>query len=218
MLMAVSVDAGISSLWRVERVPALIVNLERGAESLATRLGRVNRVLGLDGRRPLFMLNARGRSLQDVMPAAERFVRREGIGFVVLDSISRSGFGDLKEDRVANAIVDALNRLCPTWLAVAHTPRSDETHEFVSVHFQAGEDVGIRLTSQEANSALPSWNQASPPAQGTSSVNTCWPWAPPQLPRSLTRSGFTGGTCRPCWHGTPHSSRSERTVGTCSMG
>lgn len=154
MLMAVSVDAGVSSLWKVERARTLTVNLERSGESLSQRLARVNRVLGLDPHCPLYMLNARGRSLQDIEASAERFIRDEGIEFLVLDSISRGGFGDLVADRTATTIVDTLNRLCPTWLAIAHTPRADESHVYGSVHFEAGEDVGVRLASQQVDGTL----------------------------------------------------------------
>lgn len=149
LLMAASLHAGISSVWPTRKVRVLFINLERSRRSIADRIGNVNEVLGLDRGTPLPVMNARGRSLSDILPAARRYVRERQIECVLLDSISRAGFGDLTENAPVNRIVDGLNGLCDTWAALAHTPRSDESHVYGSVHFEAGADVVVQLTSQQ---------------------------------------------------------------------
>jgi hypothetical protein len=150
MLMAVSLDAGLSTLWPVQQTPVLFVNLERSRVRVADRLGNVNEVLGLPRARPLHMLNARGRGFLDVLESLERYIAQERIGCLFLDSVSRAGMGDLNENQSANRIIDALNRLGISWLAIGHTPRSDATHLYGSVHFDAGADVVVRQISQQA--------------------------------------------------------------------
>ena len=80
---------------------------------------------------------------------ASKIIREKGIDFVMLDSISRSGFGDLNENRPVNAIIDCLNNLCPTWLALGHTPRASEEHVYGSIHFEAGADIVVQLMSEQ---------------------------------------------------------------------
>lgn len=154
LLMAVSVDAGVDALFKVKQTNVLVIQIERSRGSQQNRLGDINAALGLDRCRALAFLNARGRSLADVFASAEHYIKDNGTGFVVLDSISRSGFGDLTENRPVNAIIDALNRLCPTWVATAHTPRSDENHVYGSIHFEAGADIVVQLTSQTGADTL----------------------------------------------------------------
>jgi hypothetical protein len=148
-LMAASLHNGVSSLWPTRKCRPLVINLERSKRSVQDRLGNVNRVLGLAPETPLPIINARGRSLSDVMPAARRYVKERGIDCILLDSISRAGFGDLTENAPVNRIVDALNSLCDTWLALGHTPRGDDSHLYGSVHFDAGADLLVQLLSQQ---------------------------------------------------------------------
>jgi len=112
------------------------------------RLAKVNRVLGLNESRPLTTLNARGRSLFDVAPTIRRYIADHGIGMIALDSMSRTGGGDLTENQPANKIIDLLSSLCPTWVALAHTSRADDTHSFGSIMFDAGADLCIQLASE----------------------------------------------------------------------
>lgn len=144
LAIAVAVDAGANDLWVTKQAKSLYVNLERGPTSIQRRIGHVNTALGLDPDRPMLVLNARGRSLADVKDAVRVAVDNQGVELVVVDSISRAGFGDLKEDRSANAVIDTLNRLAPSWLCIGHTPRSDESHVFGSVLFEAGADVMVK--------------------------------------------------------------------------
>ena len=147
MLLAVSIDAGISTLWKVEQKPVLFVNLERGAKGVQHRFGLVNRILGEPPNRPILLLNARGKTLMDVKEPIAEAVKEHGIGCVVLDSISRAGQGDLNDNQPMNRIVDTLNGICPTWFALAHTPRGDESHAFGSLMLDAGADIMLQLMS-----------------------------------------------------------------------
>ncbi|GAH52583.1 unnamed protein product, partial [marine sediment metagenome] len=126
LFWGVSIDAGISTFWQVSQAKVLFVNLERSGQSLKRRLGAVNRLLGLDPKRPLLTLNARGKSLHDVLPICKKAIKTNGVKLVILDSISRAGYGDLTENRPVNTIIDALSGLCKSWIALAHTPRANE--------------------------------------------------------------------------------------------
>jgi hypothetical protein len=128
--------------------PVLYLNLERSRESMQRRQARINRVLGLDERHALHFLNARGRSLFEVTEAVSRYCRKHGIEVGVLDSVSRAGLGDLNENQTGNRVIDVLNGLFKTWVAIAHTPRGDDTHVYGSQMFDAGMDVGVQLVSQ----------------------------------------------------------------------
>jgi len=154
LLWAISIDAGLCKLWTVEKTTVLYINLERSKSSMSRRLSMVNTSLGLVATRPLLMLNARGKSLSDVYAASAKAINDYGIKVIILDSISRAGMGDLTENNPVNKIIDSLSSLCPTWLALAHTPRGDESHIFGGIHFDAGADVVIQLKSQEKDGKL----------------------------------------------------------------
>lgn len=158
--MAVSIDAGDDRLFP-GLIPAKVgvVNLERPPQSVNRRIYYVNKALGLDPARKLSVVHAKGRALTDIAEAVRERVERERWEVLMLDSISRASSGQkLAADEVANMIVDVLHGLCPTWLALGHTswagmhPDSKgEAHEFGSVMFRAGEDIGLRVLSQALN-------------------------------------------------------------------
>ena len=154
MTMAVSVDAGINTIWPVRQAPTLYVNLERSARSLKRRLGQINEALGLNPSRPLRMLNARSRSLRDISAQIEQDVEQHNIGFIILDSISRAGMGDLNDNRVGQEIINELNRIIDgknaSYLAIGHTSwGGDEPdgHIYGSIQQEAGADVMLSLRS-----------------------------------------------------------------------
>ena len=150
MLFCVTVDAGIDKFWNVTQAPAMFVNLERSAESVDVRLGDINQSLGLPRERPLLRLDRRGRSLDDVVDGIQRTVKREGVGLVLVDSLSRMGYGNLIDNDPANKAMDALNGLSPcAWAVLAHTPRGDETHTFGSQMFDAAADVTVQLMTDD---------------------------------------------------------------------
>lgn len=151
-LWAVSIDAGCSAMWNVERCPVLVVNLERSAESVKSRLWYVNQALGLAGNRRLRVLNRRGKRLETIYDTVANIVQADGIRVLFLDSISRAGYGNLNDNDVANMVVDALSSLCPTWVALGHTPRADQTHIYGSQMFAAGQDMGVAVRSARSQS------------------------------------------------------------------
>ena len=149
--MAVMVDAGYQFFYDVppDGAPTMIVNLERSAESVDARLGDINVSLGLARDRPLLRLDRRGRKFQDVADSVARVVEREGVALVVLDSLSRAGYGDLNANEDTNRGMDALNGLGTGWLAIGHTPRGDDTHLFGSQMQDAAADIMVALASEE---------------------------------------------------------------------
>ncbi len=145
---AVSIDSGSNKFWEVKQGKVLFINLERASKSLRRRLSMVNKVLGLPATRPLMTLNARGKSLFDVLPACMKAIKKHDIKMIVLDSISRAGLGDLTEGLSGNRIIDSLSSMCPTWLALGHTSRASDAHIYGTIFQDAGADIVIQLSSQ----------------------------------------------------------------------
>ena len=158
LAMAVSIDSNVNKFWQVEKCPVLYVNLERSARSMQQRLGNVNRALGLKPNRPLRFLHARGRSLKDIVNPIKKAMSKHNIKYVILDSISRSGMGDLTSNDVANRITDSLNSIIEKgdnergYLAIAHTSWSEE-HVYGSIHFEAAADsiCSVKTSKNEYN-------------------------------------------------------------------
>ena len=149
MTMAVCVDAGLDKFWSVEQCNVLYINLERSEREMQRRLGCVNQALGLKPNRSLRFLHARGLAFNDIVDTVEKEVERHNIGWIVLDSISRSGMGDLNDNRTANRITDSLNYLIKDhddrgWMAIAHTSW-EENHVYGSIMFEAAADVMLKL-------------------------------------------------------------------------
>lgn len=149
--IAISLDAGVDALWPVRKRNVLFVNLERSARSIQQRIGNVNEALGLDRERAIATINARGRSLLDVVPACRQYINEHDIGCVFVDSISRAGAGTLVADDNVNRICDQLNGFGCAWFGLAHTPRNDETHLYGSIHFEAAADLVVQLLSEQEN-------------------------------------------------------------------
>ncbi len=148
LAMAVSIDAGMSELWPVTRNRVAYLNLERSRDSFLRRLKLVNVALGLPIDRKLLVTNARGWNLSDVVDGLEGIVEAKGVACVFIDSLSRAGYGNLNDNAPANAIMDSLNGLGVTWVAIGHTPRGDENHVFGSQMFDAAADVTVQVLSQ----------------------------------------------------------------------
>ena len=124
-------------------------SVETTKKSVAARLGNINEVLGLDRERALDVINARGRTLQDVALAIRQHIERAGTECILLDSLSRAGPGSLVEDDVVNAYCNILNSFQVAWFALGHSPRGDQSHLFGSQMFDAAADLMVRLTAQE---------------------------------------------------------------------
>ena len=147
LLVGVAIDAGVNSLWHTKQRKIMYINLERPPSSIRRRIGHVNGALGLDFDRPLMTLHARGKKITDIRDSIAEAVFREDIGGVILDSISRAGMGNLNDNAPANDIMDALNGVAPSWLAIAHPPRGGD-NVFGSIMFENAADVIVRLKSQ----------------------------------------------------------------------
>ena len=156
MTMAVSIGAGLQDFWQIQKHPILYINLERSRDSMKRRLQMICNALNVKGHNHnVYMLNARGKSVSTIHKFTKKFIdgHPEAIGF--LDSISRSGYGSMIDDDVANKIIDVLNELFKTWFAIGHTNRAKGSdHVFGSQMFDAGEDIGILLSSEHRNNTL----------------------------------------------------------------
>ena len=148
LLWAVSMDAGISTFWPVRQCRVLYINLERSSQSMKNRLGLVNRVLGLDPKRPLLFLNRKGHTLADIVEPAKRMIADEGVAHSIVDSLSRAGAGDLTHNEPANDAMDLMNGLIGSWTLIAHTPRGSGDHVFGSQMFDAAADVLVKCRSE----------------------------------------------------------------------
>jgi len=149
LLMALSIQFGQGYLWEEVRPgPVIYVNLERGERSMQRRLRRVAMALQLDpDAAPLLMINARGRSLSDVIDHVRLAVREHEASVVFLDSLSRAGVGDLTSNEAANRAMDFLNGLGCAWVALAHPPRQGK-NVYGSQMFDAAADLVVSLTPE----------------------------------------------------------------------
>ena len=155
LLMAQCINHGLNDLWKTTQAKVLYINLERSRESMERRMIGVNMALDQEEGTTLDFLHGRGLGLSEMEHTIRRFVAHHGYSVVMLDSISRTGgASSLIEDTTANKIINLLNNLCPTWMAIGHTPRADADHIYGSHMFDAGIDVGVRLLSQEVDDGL----------------------------------------------------------------
>ena len=141
MMMALAVNYGVNHYWEPEQGKALFINLERPERTMTPRIGTISNALGLNSTSSLAVMNKRGSGLYEIHDALERYILENEVTFIVLDSISRSGTGDMKEDKVASRTVDMLNDLGVAWLAIGHTPKYDESTYYGSGQYEAGADV-----------------------------------------------------------------------------
>lgn len=156
ILMATSIATGSDKIWKVVKDRAVLyINLERSAESVKRRSSMAMRILGNGhSQNPVFFLNARGRSLAEVKRKTAEFTAEFPKNSIFVDSLSRIGVGSLVDDETANRGGDMLNALGSSWFAVGHTARSDNSHVFGSQMWDATEDIGIKLTSEESDGKL----------------------------------------------------------------
>lgn len=152
LMVAYSVQYNVSDLFPVRPTTTLYVNLERSESSMARRLTMVTSALGIPSGSRLLMLNRRGASITDVEDAIADMVQRYHVGLVIVDSLSRFGGGSLNDDSVMNRAMDLLNRVAPTWLLIAHSPRADSSHAFGSVMQDAAADVMLQVASEDGGS------------------------------------------------------------------
>lgn len=165
-LLAQSVNAASTMVWDyVKRGHRpLLVNLERSKKDVESRLWTINRALGISGDEyPLDVINGRGMSLKDVEGAVSKHIEKNGNDVLFLDSISRIGLGSMNRDEVANEAMDMLNRLCPTWFAIAHQAKGGKdpvtgeqaaASTFGSQMWRAACDLEVQLLSDASRTRI----------------------------------------------------------------
>ena len=150
LLLAVSIDSGKKGVIVPNRqANVLYINLERSERSLRRRLLMVNKALVLPFNRSLMFLHGRGKTLPSMASSIKTIIEKEGIEVVILDSLSRSG-ASLIDDVQVNKTMDTLNSFGISWLAIAHTSKSQpgQAHNktvFGSVLQDAASDSVFRL-------------------------------------------------------------------------
>ena len=143
------------NLWDVPAgFPVMYINLERSADSMHRREKALMTALGLNGESGVYYMHARGFGLKAIERRARKWLEQTG-GGVMLDSVSRGQLGDLNENETGNNFVDLMNGLQARWWgAIAHTPRQTADHMYGSIHFDAGEDIGVKVSSQAKDNTL----------------------------------------------------------------
>jgi hypothetical protein len=147
--MAVCLSQGLNHLWEItEPAPVAYVNLERSRTSMMGRESRLRQALNITGGTGVDYLHARGLGLTAVVASVRKWSKVNPSGLVILDSISRTGLGDLVGNETGNTFINLMNSLGCAWLAIGHPPRGDKEHLYGSVMFDAGEDIGIQVLSE----------------------------------------------------------------------
>jgi hypothetical protein len=156
LLKGVALANGINHIWEIpEPRPVLFVNLERSGNSLAWRDQQVRNALGITGKSGVTYLHGRGKTISTIKRHLYSWAKaRQGMGVVIIDSLSRAAEGPLGEDSTANEITNILNGIDGSWYAIGHTPRNDQGHLFGSIHWDAGADIQIKVSSERKDSEL----------------------------------------------------------------
>lgn len=155
-LQAICVQLGIGQdFWGVVvQRDGLYVNVERDARMMRRRDRMLAEALGVKGPTKLMYLHARGYGLESIARAVTRWSKQHPNGVIWYDSISRAGLGSLVEDTTATRFVDLMNGAATTWFGIGHTNRKEDDHIYGSIHYDAGEDIGIMLKSQQKEADL----------------------------------------------------------------
>jgi hypothetical protein len=148
MMMAACVKYGLNHFWDVEKSNVLLVNLERSELSIARKWHGVLGALGLPEDEVLLNITQQGMSLTELADVIYNTVEKHSIDIVFLDSLTRAGIGDLTDAGPVNKFGDIMNHIAPTWVAIAHTSKADESRAYGSVMFENAADVMVQLTAQ----------------------------------------------------------------------
>jgi len=153
--MALAIATEHQGLWRTARAPVVFINLERSENTVAIRDFALRRAMKIEGRSPVKYVHARGASLRQLAKHLSKHSKENPGTVAILDSLSRAGMGSLVEAEGANAFIDTMNDCFVTWAAIGHTPKSADSQGqgsslYGSVHFIAGADILVRITSSHA--------------------------------------------------------------------
>ena len=157
LLCCLHLDSGAGPLWEVkEPVPSMYINLERDDRFLTRRTGLLNRAFDMNPKRPLRFIHLKGKGnfLAHVDSIAAD-MKRFGIKFIVIDSITKMQMGDFNDNRVGAEMGNTIDRLLKdtgaTCLAIGHSAKgqkglTDET--LLGAQSQtAFADVMVRIRS-----------------------------------------------------------------------
>ncbi len=153
LTMAHCITNGVGTIWDTAPAPVLVLNLERSEKSIQARDLTIRRCLGVPGNLITYV-HAVGTRLTSLEPRLQHWAKENPGGCIAVDSISRSGMGALSDDTTAMDIVNLLNRTEASWVAIAHTPRADNSHIFGSMHFEAGADITLRVSATRQDDKL----------------------------------------------------------------
>jgi hypothetical protein len=154
IVMALCIQYGIKAFWDVTQSNVLYVNVERGTPSIARRVAGIAPALGLGAEAELISLSERGRTLNELADNIHDTVQKHNIDIVLLDSLTRGGLGDLNDNKPANSFSDMMNLIAPTWVAIGHVSKRDNSNLFGSIMFENAADVMVKLTSSEGENKL----------------------------------------------------------------
>jgi len=147
--MGVCMSLGLNGLFDITTpVPVAYVNLERNRESMLARETKIRAALRVSGGSNVKYMHARGQGLPTILPSLSRWGEQHPAGVVILDSISRTGLGDLIGNETGNLFINHMNALGCAWLGIGHPTRNDKDHMYGSIMFDAGEDIGIQIMSE----------------------------------------------------------------------
>jgi|TARA_Y100000296_G_scaffold15397_1_gene18120 hypothetical protein len=164
LALAISIDAGVDTIWPIqESGPVVIINMERSPQSIAGRIGHINRALGLDGDREILVFNTKGKKLIEIERTLRVIVADKGVYCGVLDSLSRTGLGNLNENQDANSVMDILGEVLPASVVIAHSPKGEEGKPgkgtFGSNMFLAAADLEVNVATHRIGEENTSWTE-----------------------------------------------------------
>lgn len=143
MLWTLALTYGLPP-WSPDKREVMYVNLERPPKTLRRRMLMLGKALGVENP-ALRFLHSRGGTMRDHICTIREDIKRHNVELVVLDSLSRTGAGDLNSNQAANETMDMLNSVGVSWLALAHTPKHGPGI-FGSRMFEAAADITVALT------------------------------------------------------------------------
>ena len=144
LAIAIAVHTGANHYWGTKKHNTLFVNLERPEDSIPSRIGAVSHALGLDSDTKLHVLDSKQSTLMGIHDVLVNYIHEHDIKFVVIDSLTQAGNGDMKEDTTAVDTLKILNRIGVSWLGIAHTPKYDDSVYYGNAMWEAGADVMLR--------------------------------------------------------------------------
>ena len=145
----ICLSLGLNGLWEInEPAPVAYVNLERSRDSLLAREISLRTILGIEGDTGVQYMHVRGRGLSTIMASIMRWAKANPEGVIILDSVSRTGLGDLNSNETGNLFINSMNALECAWIGIGHPPRGESDHIYGSTMFDAGQDIGIQITSE----------------------------------------------------------------------